>query len=102
MNLVISRTRSNRHNYIPDWSVQLAQNPATAFDDICADWDAAFESVGMPLRREVEKLKVECKGLTGEGEEERIDEEEYRELERTAVTYEGGEDEEDDVRRSEE
>ena len=95
LNKIIRKTRENRRSYAKDWTSQLEAHPSAAFDEICRDWDAAFASLIMPLDREVQRLELECRTLTGEiDSSSSVTEGAYADLERSALSWnENGEEE---------
>ncbi|GMI09769.1 hypothetical protein TrLO_g394 [Triparma laevis f. longispina] len=91
LNMIIKKTRRNRHAIEPEFLQRLSAQPDEYFEDVEEDWRAAFKGVMMPIEREVERLELECKTLTGEVEDFEVGEEEMRDIEKSAIMFGGSE-----------
>ena len=87
---IIKKTRQNLRNS-PSPSSSLSPPPSSSssssFDQSCADWDAAFKMLSLPLQNECKLLEAECKVCTGESSQDSMDDSEYNLLEQTALSY---------------
>ena len=92
LNLIIRKTRKNRHAIEEGFLPRLEANPSQYFGDVEEDWAAAFKGVMMPIEREVERLELECRTLTGELDTFSVNSDDMADIEKSAIMFGNGSD----------